>query len=225
MNGFFITGTDTEVGKTFVTLGLMTALKKRNLTVFGMKPVASGCVLTKEGLRNEDAEQIQQLNDIEVPYEQINPYAFAPAIAPHLAAAKAGEIIELDKIALCHKALTLLADAHVVEGIGGWRVPLGDNQSTSDLVHRLGLPVILVVGMRVGCINHALLTAEAIRADGAHLQAWVANQLEPDYPNLTPTVECITSKLSAPMLGLVPFMETVDVGRISDSLNLHFLLS
>ncbi len=224
MSGYFITGTDTGVGKTCVALGLMEALKTSSAKVLGMKPVASGCIRTNEGLRNEDALQIQRLGDIDVPYEQINPYAFEPAVAPHVAAAEAGENIDLRKIALCYQALTRLADTLVVEGVGGWRVPLGDNYAVSDLARTLKLPVILVVGLRLGCINHALLTAEAISRDGLQLKAWVANQLEPDYATLNPTLDCLSNNIPAPMLGLVPFMARIDADRTAACLNLSLLL-
>lgn len=224
MSGYFITGTDTGVGKTCVVLGLMAALKKSSSKVLGMKPVASGCVRTDEGLRNEDALQIQRLGDIDVPYEQVNPYAFAPAVAPHVAAAEAGENIDLRKIALCYQALAHLADTQVVEGVGGWRVPLGESCSVSDLARTLKLPVILVVGLRLGCINHALLTAKAISGDGLQLKAWVANQLEPDYATLNPTLDYLSNNIPAPMLGLVPFMEEIDADRTAACLNLSLLL-
>jgi len=210
MSGYFITGTDTGVGKTWISLGLMAALKNSSVKVLGMKPVASGCVRTKAGLRNEDALQIQGLGDVEVPYEQVNPYAFEPAVAPHVAAAEAGEIIDLKKIALCYQTLTRLADTHVVEGVGGWRVPLGESHTISDLVRALNLPVILVVGLRLGCINHALLTVEAISRDRLQLKAWVANQLEPDYVTPKQTLDCLSNNIRAPMLGFVPFMQ---IGR------------
>ncbi|MFT7460947.1 MAG: dethiobiotin synthetase [Planctomycetota bacterium] len=223
MSGYFITGTDTGAGKTVVTLGLMAALKKTDASVLGMKPVASGSVRTSEGLRNEDALQIQRQGDVHVPYELLNPYAFEPAIAPHFASKEVGENIDLNKILSCYQTLAGLAETQIVEGVGGWRVPLGDNYSVSDLAKALNLPIIVVVGLRLGCINHAVLTAEAISRDGLHLKAWVANQLEPDYETLQATVDCLSNIIPAPMLGQVPFMNTVDIDRVSACLNIDLL--
>ena len=224
MGGYFISGTDTGIGKTVVTLGLMVALKGRSVKVTGMKPVASGCIRTNEGLRNEDARKIQLLSDHDVPYEQVNPYAFEPPVAPHVAAAETEVIIDLQKIVNCYEALTRYADTTIVEGVGGWRVPLGDSLSVPDLVRALGLPVILVVGLRLGCINHALLTAEAISSDGLQLKTWVANQVEPDYATLKQTLDCLSINIRAPMLGYIPFMEAADTDRIAACLDLGLLL-
>ncbi len=223
MSGFFITGTDTGVGKTCVALGLMVALKKSSASVLGMKPVASGCVRTDEGLRNEDARQLQLLGDVSVPYVQVNPYAFEPAVAPHLAAAEAGVVIDPASIVKCYKMLARSADVLVVEGVGGWKVPLGDNYAVSDLALALDLPVILVVGLRLGCINHALLTAQAIQRDGIRPAAWVANQLDPDYPMLAPTLDSLSDRLHMPMLGYIPFMQIRDLDRIAACLDLDSL--
>jgi dethiobiotin synthetase len=223
MGGYFISGTDTGIGKTVVTLGLMAALQGRPGKVTGMKPVASGCTRTIDGLRNEDALKIQLLSDNDVSYEQVNPYAFEPPLAPHVAAAEAKVIIDLQKIVNSYETLTRNADTTIVEGVGGWRVPLGDSLSVSDLVRALGLPVILVVGLRLGCINHALLTAEAISRDGLQLKAWIANQAEPDYPSLKPTLDCLSARIKAPMLGYIPHIKTPDSDSVSTFLNLHNL--
>lgn len=223
MSGYFITGTDTGIGKTCVALGLMTALKKPSTKVVGMKPVASGCVYTKAGLRNEDALKIQQHGNIEALYEHVNPYAFQPPVAPHVAAAEAGVAIDLPSIANCYAILAQAADVVVVEGVGGWRVPLGDGQTLADLARSLKLPVIMVVGLRLGCINHALLTAEAITGDGLQLKAWVANQIEPDYPALQATLNYLSVNIHAPMLAYIPFMKTLDANRIAACLDLKKL--
>ena len=207
MTGFFITGTDTDAGKTIVTLGLMAGLKNKQARVLGMKPVASGCERTKQGLRNEDALKIQNMGSFEAPYEHINPYAYEPAIAPHIAAAKIGETIVLEKIESSCKYLIDQTEHLVVEGVGGWRVPLGGNKDISDLAKALKLPVILVVGLRLGCINHALLSAEAIQRDGVQFRGWVANQIEGNYIDQDLTLECLKEKISAPMLGQIPYMD------------------
>ena len=207
MTGFFITGTDTDVGKTIVTLGLMAGLKHKQASVLGMKPVASGCERTKQGLRNEDALKIQSMGSFEVPYEHINPYAYEPAIAPHIAAAKIGETIVLEKIESSCKYLMNQTEHLVVEGVGGWRVPLGGNKDISDLAKALKFPIILVVGLRLGCINHALLSAEAIERDGVQFRGWVANQVEDNYADQGLTLECLKEKISVPMLGQIPYMD------------------
>jgi dethiobiotin synthetase len=173
MSGVFITGTDTDCGKTAISLGLMAALQSRGLHVLGMKPVASGCALEPSGLRNADALRLLEQGSSREHYDWINPYAFGPPIAPHLAAAEAGIEISLTRIVTAYLALEARADWVVVEGVGGWRVPLGPDLSLSDLPSALELPVILVVGLRLGCINHALLTAESIQISDARLIGWI----------------------------------------------------
>lgn len=204
--GFFITGTDTDVGKSWVTVGLMAKLQQQGHRVVGMKPVASGCTDTAEGLRNADALLLQGQASTAVDYDLINPYAFRPAIAPHLAAAQAGQRIKLGKITERFIRLKGMADYVLVEGVGGWLVPLNDEESVADLALALKLPVILVVGMRLGCINHALLTAEAIRASGCTLAGWVANTLSNDMPELTQNIRAIEARIDAPLLGVVPHL-------------------
>jgi dethiobiotin synthetase len=223
MRGYFISGTDTDVGKTVLTLGLMTALKKTGMKVGGMKPVASGCIRTKNGLRNEDALQIQSLSDNDPPYEQVNPYAFVPPVAPHVAATETGIVIDLLEIKKCYENLLHTVDAIIVEGVGGWRVPFGNGLAVPDLVLSLDLPVILVVGLKIGCINHAILTAEAMIRDGVQLKAWVANEITPDYTTLTPTLEYLNATIPGPMLGCIPFMETPDIDDIAANLTLSLL--
>ncbi len=175
--GIFVTGTDTGIGKTVVSLGLMQALQDQGLTVAGMKPVSAGCEQTAAGLRNDDAVLLQQQSSITLEYAAVNPYAFEPAIAPHLAARAAGVEIDLDVILTAYRALAARVDCVVVEGVGGWRVPLNERASVADLAAALGLDVCLVVGLRLGCLNHALLSAASIEAAGCHLAGWVANRL------------------------------------------------
>src|SRR6185312_4091795 len=179
--GFFVTGTDTGIGKTRVSAGLLKALSKSGLKTVGMKPVASGAETTAAGLRNEDALTLQSAASLKRPYELVNPYCFAPPVAPHLAAREAGVEIELDRLLGAYGELCRGADAVVVEGVGGWQVPLSDSLELPDLARALELPVVLVVGMRLGCLNHALLTARALRADGLELAGWVANAIDPAF--------------------------------------------
>ena len=223
MQGYFVSGTDTGVGKTWITLGLMGALKNRFFTVAGMKPVASGCELTSAGLRNEDARLIQVQCSAMPRYEQVNPYAFEPGIAPHVAAAMAGIHIDLERIADCYRELARSVNTVVVEGVGGWRVPLNETQTLRDLVALLQLPVILVVGIRLGCINHALLTAETIRRDGLKLAAWVANQVEADYSMPGATLDYLRRHIEAPLMGVVPCMTVLQPERIAACLRIEVL--
>lgn len=205
MKSFFITGTDTGVGKTEIALVLMAALQARGLRVAGMKPVAAGCIETDEGLRNDDAVRLQQQSSLPPTYEMVNPYAFAPAIAPHLAAVEAGVAIDLKHIKYCYAALSAQADAVIVEGAGGLLVPLSEHITLADLVKALDLPVVLVVGMRLGCLNHALLTAEAIMHRGLRFAGWVANESEPEMTCLAENVLTLTHQLPAPFLGRLPY--------------------
>ncbi|MCW9088724.1 MAG: dethiobiotin synthase [Gammaproteobacteria bacterium] len=218
--GFFITGTDTEVGKTWCSLGLIDRLQQQGHTVAAMKPVASGCAPTAAGLRNDDALKLQAQASVALAYETINPYAFEPAIAPHIAAELAGQRIELSTIVTSYRRLAAEAEISVVEGVGGWRVPLNDAQTVADLAGAIGLPVILVVGLRLGCINHALLTAESIRASGCTLAGWIANSVEPRMAQQEDNVHAIAERIGAPLLGLVPHLPQGDAGAIAACLSL-----
>ncbi len=220
MNGLFITGTDTNCGKTEVTLGLMQLLQNQGKIVLGMKPVASGATPTAEGLRNEDAVRIQAQNSIQLPYAEINPYAYEPPIAPHLAAVQAGETIDLNVISSHFMSLQAQADYVIVEGIGGWRVPFNKQQSAADFTCMLKMPVILVVGLKLGCINHALLSAESILASGTQLIGWVANEVEPDMPARDENIATLQAAIAAPCLGAIPHMALPSVETIAGSLGL-----
>lgn len=220
--GYFITGTDTGVGKTAVTLGLMQALQDQGKTVAAMKPVASGCEPTAAGLVNADAVQLQQQASIELSYEWVNPYAFKPAIAPHIAAEQAGIYIGIDKIVNIFKVIEDFADCVLVEGVGGWQVPLTENETLADLACALGLEVILVVGIRLGCLNHALLTAQSIMASGCELAGWVANR-----PSPTPTdantgdiIRSLNSRLPCRQLGNIPALGGLSAKFVADYLEI-----
>ncbi len=207
--GFFVTGTDTEVGKTVISVGLIYALQQQGLKVAAMKPVASGCQMTVDGLRNEDALSLQQAADIKVDYQDINPYAFEPAIAPHIAAQQAAVGIDLTRLLQGYQQLQSRSDAVVVEGAGGWLVPLNDNQCIADLAIKINLPVVLVVAIKLGCINHALLTADSIRATGLELAGWVANDFLDDEQH-EEIIHSIQARINAPCLGLVPRLQKAD---------------
>ncbi len=211
MPGYFITGTDTGVGKTWVTLALMKAMQNKGKVVAGMKPVACGCKDTRDGLRNDDAVKILKQSNQSLSYKTVNPYAFQHAIAPHIAAGLVGVMIDIEKIAGEFDKLIKDSDCVLVEGIGGWCVPLGGDIMLSELVKRLDLPVILVVGLRLGCINHALSTDRAMQADGARLHGWVSSQVDANYACLEETMMTLQARISAPFLGNLPYMEKFDL--------------
>lgn len=219
-NGYFITGTDTDCGKTEITLGLMSALRQQGRSVLGMKPVASGARVTPDGLRNDDALRIQAACSFQIAYEQINPYAFEPPVAPHLAAAQTEQLIDCALIRARYGQLAAQADIVLVEGVGGWRVPLSTTESVSDMAVQLGLPVILVVGMRLGCINHALLTVESILSSGVELVGWIANAVDPQMLAQDDNSNTLVERISAPLLGSVPRLVLPDSATVAQYLNL-----
>jgi len=200
-SAYFLTGTDTEIGKTFVTSALLHRARQLGLSALGLKPVAAG---TDAAGMNEDVETIRAASSVELPLEIVNSYAFSAAIAPHLAAAEEGRAIAFAPILeACRKAKEA-ADFVVIEGVGGFRVPLGPDGDSADLAVALGLPVILVVGMRLGCINHALLTFDAIAARGLCLAGWAANRIDPAMARFESNLETLQELLPAPLLGVVP---------------------
>jgi dethiobiotin synthetase len=201
----FVAGTDTGIGKTHAACALLHALQATGLRVTGMKPVASGCVETSRGLRNEDALALRAASSAPLPsYAQSNPVALRDALSPHLAAAHAGVTIALPPLRAAFDALCAGHDAVVVEGVGGWRVPLAPGLFASDMPRQWGLPVILVVGLRLGCLSHALLSAEAIRADGCRLVGWIANRVDPAMEAVEENLATLRELLPAPCLGVLP---------------------
>ena len=204
--GYFITGTDTGVGKTLVAGALLRQLARRNLSTVGMKPVAAGCEMTASGWINQDVEALRRASTVAAEASLVCPYALPEPVAPHIAAAEAGTHIELAVIGKRFRKLAALADAVVVEGIGGFCVPLSERHDTTDLAALLGLPVILVVGMRLGCLNHALLTAEMIRARGLVLAGWVANQIDPNMLRPAENIAALASRLPCPRIGTISFL-------------------
>ena len=214
MRNVFITGTDTGVGKTWITLGFMAKWQAAGLVVNGMKPVASGSAWQDGQLRNADAEQIRDRCSRPLPYQQVNPYAFEAPIAPHIAARNARVNVDLEVLAEAYTSLADGADRVVVEGIGGWRVPLAAGIQTEDLVRRLDLGVVLVVGLRLGCINHALLSAEAIVASGLPFAGWLGNGICRDYAERQATLEYLGREIHAPFLGSIPWLERLETETI-----------
>jgi dethiobiotin synthetase len=219
IKAFFIAGTDTEVGKTVVSKAILQALNSRELSTIGYKPVAAGSKETEEGLRNSDALHLQQAASCDVPYAEVNPYALLQPTSPHIAAREEG--VEIDYAVLSQKLTEHKqnADIVLVEGAGGWRVPVSDTDSLSTWVQQEKLPVILVVGIKLGCLSHALLTAEAIKNDGLELIGWVANRINPGTEHYRDIITTMEERIPAPKLGEIPYVPSVkrkDVGKYID---------
>ncbi len=208
---YFITGTDTSVGKTLVSCALLHAFSARGKTALGMKPIATGCV-NGEWM---DVEAVVAASSITAPREWVNPYSLIPPIAPHIAAKQAG--IEIDIVIIRQACLKLqnIAEVVLVEGVGGFLTPLSDCHDGADMAHILDLPVILVVGMRLGCLNHALGTAQAVQAIGLQLAGWVANQIDPQMTSFDENVHTLTQRLNCPLLGVLPFEQNVNAKKFS----------
>lgn len=225
MTAFFVTGTDTEVGKTTIAAGLLHVARLAGLSTAAAKPVASGCEMTVDGLRNSDALALHDECTLPMRYEEVNPFAFEPAIAPHLAAREAGVDLTVARLVdPVRRMLALQADFSLVEGAGGWRVPLAGRETLSELAVQLGLPVILVVGVRLGCINHALLSAEAIERDGLQLAGWVANIVDPSTSRLEENLATLAERLAAPCLGRVPRLSAASPRDVLPYLDLGALI-
>ena len=208
--GVFVTGTDTGVGKTVVSASLLAALNARGMRAVGMKPVASGCTDGANGLRNDDAEMLIAHSAGAPPYAHVNPYALREAIAPHIAAADAGIVIEASPILAAFAALSTNTNCVIVEGVGGWCAPLSATLMQADLASALQLPVVLVVGLRLGCLNHALLSARAIAADGCHLLGWVGNHIDAHMDRVEENIATLRQRLPAPCLGVLPHASATD---------------
>ncbi|MEK7811136.1 MAG: dethiobiotin synthase [Pseudomonadota bacterium] len=217
---YFITGTDTGVGKTLVSCALLHAFARQGKRVVGFKPVSAGC---DDNDHNEDAKQLRAASNVQATYGQINPYCFPHAIAPHLAARHAGSRIDFARILASFQELSGQSDEVIVEGVGGFCVPLNETQDSGDLAVRLNLPVILTVGMRLGCLNHALLTLRVI--DDYHLKCagWVANVLQADMPALQENIDALRERIDAPLLGIVPYQAQPDVQETAGYLQLDLL--
>lgn len=219
-HGFFVTGTDTGVGKTLTACALLHAFSARGLRAAGMKPVAAGARRSGGELHSADVEQLAAASSIDAPCALLNPYCFELPIAPHVAAQEAGVIIALHTIVAAYRELATHADVVVVEGVGGFCVPLNAEEDAADLAQHLGLPVLLVVGMRLGCLSHALLTAEAIRARGLKLVGWVANHIDPAMELADDSVAALENRLSAPRIARVAFSQPPDARQFARSFDI-----
>jgi dethiobiotin synthetase len=224
----FVTGTDTEIGKTLVSAALLRGFTHAGLRATAMKPIAAGAFEVDGVWHNEDADQLDAAASVLLPPELRTPYLLKAPAAPHIVAAQENVTLDIGRIVDCHAQALQLADMVAVEGVGGFRVPLTDTQDTADLAVALNLPVVLVVGMRLGCISHALLTAEAIAARGLHLAGWVANRVDPAMSFVDENIAAIRERLErqydAPLFGIVPHLNPVSADAAADCINTPLLL-
>jgi len=223
---FFITGTDTDAGKTYVTVGLLKAAHRKGLNSFGLKPIAAGASWVNGELVNDDGLKIQQASSVKLDYLQINPIVFEPAIAPHIAALKENKVVSVSRLeGFIKGALLTPGEFVLIEGAGGWKVPLNDRELISDLAKSLGFPVVVVVNMKLGCINHALLTIESIKNDGLSIAGWIANTEPLFMPSYDENLMSLQSMISAPFLGALEYYEhEVDSESAFDSILSQILL-
>lgn len=217
--GYFITGTDTNVGKTWSTVALMRYFKRQGKSVVGMKPVASGCFIQHGKLRNLDALLIQENASVAVSYDVVNPYAYQLPISPHIAGME--NPVELANVLAKFGNLQTLADIVLVEGVGGWYAPINYHQDVSDLAAALGLPIVLIVAIKLGCINHAKLTYQAIQQSGLCCAGWIAVCTEPQLPCLEHNIQSVTAVIDAPLWGVLPYVEFVDFDALSRQLKFN----
>lgn len=220
MTAFFVVGTDTGIGKTHATCALLHALARRHARVCGMKPIAAGGVMTVDGLTNEDSIAHRAASTVRVPPALDNPILLPEPLSPHIAAARAGTPIAFDTVLAAVAELRARTDALVVEGAGGFLVPLSGTRTGADLAVALGLPLVLVVGMRLGCLNHALLTAEAIRARGLVLAGWIANRVDPAFLCPDENLAYLSTHLGAPLWADLPYSSTPDPRADADRFTL-----
>ncbi|MCW5574507.1 MAG: dethiobiotin synthase [Burkholderiales bacterium] len=219
----FVAGTDTGVGKTLAACALLHGFAALGLRAVGMKPVAAGAVRRNGAWHNDDVAQLRAASSVEAGLSSVNPYCFAPAVAPHVAAAEAGVVIRTTTIAAHYARLARVADVVVVEGVGGLLVPLGRRSCASEIPLRLGIPVVLVVGLRLGCLNHALLTVDALRMHGLRLAGWIANQIDPRMSRKSQNLDTLRQRIGAPLLGLLPHARNPRPDRLFRRLDINAL--
>ena len=210
---FFITGTDTGVGKTLVSSAMVYALTEKNIRTAGMKPVAAGAHFEKNEWQNEDTQTLGKFSNVAIPNKLITPFLLKNAIAPHIAASLEKVNITFEHILNCYQKITKKTDAIIVEGLGGFCVPLSDTLDSAQLAVQLGLPVVLVVGIRLGCLNHALLTVEAINVRNLKLAGWVANCIDPNMLYRNENINTLSKRLPVPLLGVIPFENAISVAN------------
>lgn len=218
---YFVTGTDTDCGKTYATCALLRAAQTAGFTSVGLKPVAAGGLEQDGKLRNEDALALMEASSIQLSYQEVNPFCLREPLAPHIAAKREGRSLGLSQVAgITRGSLMQRVDLVLVEGAGGWRVPLNDREFLSGLAKELQLPVIMVVGLRLGCLSHAFMTAEAIRNDGLRLAGWIGSQVDPDMSAMEENLETLKGRFAAPCLGVLPYSQSPDLSL----LDVHALL-
>ncbi len=222
--GYFIAGTDTGIGKTFVSCAMLHAFALKGVNVGAMKPIAAGCDQTIDSWRNDDALQLMKHTNVELSYQQVNPVALPTPIAPHLAIEHLNQAVTIEKLTRYFEHIQNSADYFIVEGAGGWQVPLNETESMADIPKAFGLDVILVIGMRLGCLNHALLTAAAIEQSGNHLVGWIANIIDPSMLMIEENILTLRKRIKAPLLGTLPHMDTKEIDAASKKLDVDFLL-
>jgi len=220
---FFITGIDTGTGKTLVTAGLMRALRAGGREVYGMKPVASGCKMAEGELVSDDALVIQTSGSQVLPYLMVNPIALKNPCSPNIAARLESRETDVNVVMSAYADMPKTADFILIEGIGGWKTPFCDNADSADFVKMLGIPVILVVGLRLGCINHALLTLEAIQQNGIQLAAWVVSQTDPDFEYSNESIAYLRNTMPAPLLAHIPFLSRIDLDSVASCFDISLL--
>jgi len=221
--GVFVAGTDTGVGKTLAACALLHGFAGLGLRAVGMKPVAAGALRRKGVWHNDDVAQLQAASSVKVNPSMINPYCFAPAVAPHIAAAEAGVTIRMATIAAHYARLARVADVVVVEGVGGLLVPLGRRSCASGIPLRFGIPVVLVVGLRLGCLNHALLTVDALQSRGLRLAGWIASQIDPRMSRRAQNLDSLRQRIGAPLLGILPHLRSPRPERLYRTLDINAL--
>jgi len=222
--GYFVCGTDTGVGKTLIARSLLARLNDLGYSTAAMKPVASGCGATIEGLRNDDAVQLMNLASAPLPYEQVNPYALQRPIAPNLAADEQGVEIKVAKIVERFQKISRSVDFLIVEGVGGWMVPLSGTELVADMARAMALPLILVVGIRLGCINHALLTVAAIQSGSRLPMMWIANMVEPDIDAVSGIIDTLQERIPYPLVGIVPYVPSGDLRQAACQIDMQAVL-
>jgi dethiobiotin synthetase len=213
-HGFFVAGTDTGVGKTFATVAIIRSLVRAGFSVAGMKPVAAGAALRASGFRNDDALALAAAANVKAPYPSVNPFCLKEPVSPHIAADVEGITIDVGTILHEFDALKAQADCVVVEGAGGWLVPIGNGLSMADVAVALALPVVMVVGLRLGCLNHAALTAQAITASGLRLVHWIANEIDPAFARREENIATLAGLLGEP-LAVLPYVRDKKAPELS----------
>ncbi len=225
INAFFVAGTDTDVGKTVASKALLQALSGKGLKTLGYKPLAAGCEETPEGRRNSDALHLIKASNCEVSYEDVNPYSLLLPASPHIAAKQENVTIDFDLLSDKLEKNKSNADVVLVEGTGGWRVPVSDSDYLSSWVKQENLPVILVVGIKLGCLSHAKLTAEVIESDGLNIVGWVANRINPGTENYAEIIELLEREIDAPKLGEIPYVPSAKRSELGKYINVEPLLT